>query len=207
MNSENEISQMTLSQKPVGKFSETMDYFKKHWQLYIIFLLPALLLTIIFKYVPMGGILIAFENYNPIKGILGSEWVGLEYFQRFLSSPDFMQYLINTLKLSVYGLLWSFPVPIILAFLLNQIRSSKIKQKIQLILYMPNFVSVIVLCGIVRLLLSVNAPGNTTAHIVSSRPKLLTTRYVGMSPPPKNMVIKNKTLKKPRPLKSFLDIG
>lgn len=93
-----------------------MDYFKKHWQLYIIFLLPALLLTIIFKYVPMGGILIAFENYNPIKGILGSEWVGLEYFQRFLSSPDFMQYLINTLKLSVYGLLWSFPVPIILAF-------------------------------------------------------------------------------------------
>lgn len=117
MNSENEISQMTLSQKPVGKFSETMDYFKKHWQLYIIFLLPALLLTIIFKYVPMGGILIAFENYNPIKGILGSEWVGLEYFQRFLSSPDFMQYLINTLKLSVYGLLWSFPVPIILAFI------------------------------------------------------------------------------------------
>ena len=141
-----------------------MDYFKKHWQLYIIFLLPALLLTIIFKYVPMGGILIAFENYNPIKGILGSEWVGLEYFQRFLSSPDFMQYLINTLKLSVYGLLWSFPVPIILAFLLNQIRSSKIKQKIQLILYMPNFVSVIVLCGIVRLLLSVNGPVNMMLH-------------------------------------------
>ncbi|WP_304683408.1 ABC transporter permease [Ileibacterium valens] len=164
MNSENEISQMTLSQKPVGKFSETMDYFKKHWQLYVIFLLPALLLTIIFKYVPMGGILIAFENYNPIKGILGSEWVGLEYFQRFLSSPDFMQYLINTLKLSVYGLLWSFPVPIILAFLLNQIRSSKIKQKIQLILYMPNFVSVIVLCGIVRLLLSVNGPVNMMLH-------------------------------------------
>lgn len=67
MNSENEISQMTLSQKPVGKFSETMDYFKKHWQLYIIFLLPALLLTIIFKYVPMGGILIAFETITRSK--------------------------------------------------------------------------------------------------------------------------------------------
>ena len=66
-------------------------YVKKNWMLYIFFLLPALLLTIIFKYVPMGGLLIAFEDYNVIKGVFGSPWVGLEYFKRFLSSPDFYE--------------------------------------------------------------------------------------------------------------------
>ena len=138
----------------------TLVYIRQHWQLYVFFLGPALILTIIFKYIPMGGILIAFQKYNPFKGILGSEWVGLKYFQQFLSSPDFMQYLVNTLKLSVYGLLWGFPMPIILALLLNRITSSKIKQKIQLVLYMPNFISVIVLCGMVRILLSVTGPFN-----------------------------------------------
>ena len=121
---------------------------------------PALILTIVFRYVPMGGILIAFQKYNPFKGILGSEWVGLKYFRQFLSSPDFFQYLTNTLKLSVFGLLWGFPMPIILALLLNRVTSSSIKQKIQLVLYMPNFISVIVLCGMVRILLSVTGPLN-----------------------------------------------
>ena len=137
-----------------GVVGRTLLYMKNHWQLYAIFILPALLLTLIFRYIPMGGVLIAFMEYNPIKGILGSEWVGFEHFARFLSSPDFMNYLMNTLKLSVYGLLWGFPIPILLAFLLNRIISSKTKQKIQLVLYMPNFISVIVLCGIVRILLS-----------------------------------------------------
>ena len=100
-----------------------VTYVKKNWMLYIFFLMPALLLTIIFKYVPMGGLLIAFKDYNVIKGVLGSPWVGLEYFKRFLSSPDFMNYLMNTLKVSIYGLLWGFPVPIILALLLNRIRN------------------------------------------------------------------------------------
>lgn len=135
-------------------------YFKKHWQLYIIFLMPALLLTLIFNYIPMGGIVIAFENYNPLKGILGSKWVGLKHFQRFMSSPDFIQYLINTLKLSVYGLLWGFPVPILLAFLLNRINSKGLQKKIQLVLYAPNFISVIVLCGMVFIFLSVDGPIN-----------------------------------------------
>ena len=138
----------------------TLVYVKQHWQLYVFFLGPALLLTIVFRYIPMGGILIAFQKYNPFKGILGSEWVGLKYFEQFLSSPDFMQYLANTLKLSIFGLLWGFPMPIILALLLNRIASSRIKQKIQLVLYMPNFISVIVLCGMVRILLSVTGPFN-----------------------------------------------
>ena len=132
----------------------TMVYLRQHWQLYLIFMLPAFVLTIIFRYIPMGGVAIAFMDYNPFRGLWASEWVGFEHFKRFLSSPDFMRYLMNTLKLSVFGLLWGFPAPILLAFLLNRILSSKIKQKVQLVLYMPNFISVIVLCGIVRILLS-----------------------------------------------------
>ena len=137
------------------KLHNTWVYIKRHWQLYLLFLLPAVVLTLVFKYAPMGGVLIAFQKYNPFKGIWGSEWVGFKNFTRFMSSPDFQRYLINTLKLSVYGLLWGFPIPILLAFLLNRIESKKIKQKVQLVLYMPNFISVIVLCGIVRVLLSV----------------------------------------------------
>ena len=158
--SSNSVAVPEKSRKKKAGLHNTLLYLKQHWQLYVIFLLPALALTIIFKYFPMGGILIAFKNYNPFKGILASDWVGFKHFQRFLSSPDFMTYLINTLKLSIYGLLWGFPIPIILAFLLNRIESKGIKKKVQLVLYMPNFVSVIVLCGIVRIFLSVTGPIN-----------------------------------------------
>ncbi len=143
-----------------SKLHKTLVYMKQNWQLYVIFMLPALLLTIIFRYVPMGGILIAFEKYSPIKGLLKSDWVGFKNFNRFLSSPDFMRYLVNTLKLSIYGLLWGFPMPILLAFLLNRIESKRIKKNVQLVLYLPNFISVIVLCGMVRILLSVTGPIN-----------------------------------------------
>ena len=141
-------------------FHNAVVYIKQHWQLYLIFMMPAFLLTIIFKYAPMSGILIAFQDYNPFRGVSGSEWVGLKHFTRFLHSPDFMSYLVNTLKLSVYGLLWGFPIPILLALLLNRIQSAGIKKKIQLVLYLPNFISVIVLCGLVRILLSVTGPVN-----------------------------------------------
>ena len=116
------------------KLHNTWVYIKRHWQLYLLFLLPAVALTLVFKYAPMGGVLIAFQKYNPFRGIWGSEWVGFKNFTRFMSSPDFQRYLINTLKLSVYGLLWGFPIPILLAFLLNRIESKKIKQKLQLVL-------------------------------------------------------------------------
>lgn len=135
-------------------------YVKENWQLYLIFMMPAFLLTIIFKYIPMGGIILAFKDYSAMQGIFGSPWVGFKYFERFLSSPDFMQYLLNTLKLSLYGLLWGFPVPIALALLLNRIRRAGIKKKIQLLIYAPNFISVIVLCGMVRIFLSPVGPIN-----------------------------------------------
>jgi len=145
----------TSEKQGIGtRLHNTGVYMRQHWRLYVFFMMPAFLLTVIFRYIPMGGIMIAFTDYNPIRGILASDFVGFSHFTRFLSSPDFMRYLMNTLKLSVFGLLWGFPAPIILAFLLNRILSSGTKQKIQLVLYMPNFISVIVLCGIVRILLS-----------------------------------------------------
>ena len=143
-----------------SKKNSRLKYIKKNWQLYVVFMLPAFLLTFVFKYLPMGGILMAFKDYNPRLGILGSEWVGIKHFSRFISSPDFVNYLLNTLKLSVYGLLWGFPVPIILALLLNRIRSKNIKKNIQLVLYAPNFISVIVLCGMVFIFLSPIGPIN-----------------------------------------------
>ena len=178
-------SSTVVSDKKQNKNSaglhNTLLYLKQHWQLYVIFLLPALALTLIFRYIPMGGIMIAFQKYNPIKGILESEWVGFKYFERFLSSPDFMTYLINTLKLSIYGLLWGFPVPILLAFLLNRIQSTGIKKKIQLVLYLPNFISVIVLCGIVRIFLSVTGPVNLlfdTSINFMTMPEAFRTIYI-----------------------------
>lgn len=174
------VSAKKQNKKPADLHSVLL-YLRQNWQLYVIFLLPALVLTLIFKYIPMGGILIAFQRYNPIKGIAGSEWVGLQYFKDFMSSPDFMEYLVNTLKLSIYGMLWGFPVPILLALLLNRIRSKGIKKKIQLVLYLPNFISVIVLCGIIVIFLSVTGPIN---HLFGSSinfmtmPKAFRTIYI-----------------------------
>ena len=175
------MTQSSVKKTKGTRMHNTLVYMRQHWQLYLIFMLPAVVLTIVFRYIPMGGILIAFTEYNPIRGILGSEWVGFDHFTRFLSSPDFMQYLLNTLKLSVFGLLWGFPAPILLAFLLNRIMSSGIKQKIQLILYMPNFISVIVLCGIVRILLSPTGMLNMllgTSYNFMTMPEAFRTIYI-----------------------------
>ena len=175
------MTQSSVKKTKGTRMHNTLVYMRQHWQLYLIFMLPAVVLTIVFRYLPMGGILIAFTEYNPIRGILGSEWVGFDHFTRFLSSPDFMQYLLNTLKLSVFGLLWGFPAPILLAFLLNRVMSSGIKQKIQLVLYMPNFISVIVLCGIVRILLSPTGMLNMllgTSYNFMTMPEAFRTIYI-----------------------------
>ncbi|MEK4432770.1 ABC transporter permease subunit [Paenibacillus sp. FSL M7-0802] len=125
----------------------------RNYILYL-FLLPSMILTVIFKYIPMYGSIIAFKNFSPRKGIMGSEWVGFEHFQRFLSSPNFYDILMNTLKLSAYGLILGFPVPIILALMLNLIRGAKLKKNIQLIVYAPNFISVVVVAGMLFVFLS-----------------------------------------------------
>lgn len=130
---------------------------KDQYQLFLL-LLPALLITFIFKYIPMYGILIAFKQYNPLKGILGSQWIDFEHFRNFLTSPNFNVLLVNTLKLSIYGLLWGFFPPIILALMINQLMSDRIKQYAQTILYTPNFISTVIIVGMVFLFFSANGP-------------------------------------------------
>lgn len=162
-------------------FKKKLRYMKKNYQLYLFFMLPPLLLLIIFKYIPIGGILMAFEDYSPIQGLLGSEWVGFKHFSRFLSSPDFMNLLMNTLKLSVFGLLWGFPIPIILAILISRVKSERLRKNIQLIIYAPNFISVIVISGMIIIFLSPVGPINqlfgTTINFMA-KPEAFRTIYI-----------------------------
>lgn len=143
-----------------GYWKRFGKYFVKNWQLYIIFLLPALLMTIIFKYLPMLGIIIAFEEYSPIKGYFGSDWIGLYNFKRLFSSTEFGRLQLNTLKLSGYNLIWSFVPPIILALLLYRVQRAGLRKKAQLVVYLPYFISTIVLAGMVRLFFSPVGPIN-----------------------------------------------
>lgn len=148
---------------------KVLQYIMQNYLLYL-FLLPAVLLTIIFKYVPMYGAIIAFKDFSPIKGIWESEWVGLEHFQSFLTSPNFYDIFMNTLKLSFYGLVLGFPVPILLALMLNQIRRQRVKKNLQLILYAPNFISVVVITGMLFIFLSPNGMVNTLITLIMDKP-------------------------------------
>lgn len=146
-------------------------YIRNNWQLYAFFLLPAVALVLVFKYLPMGGLLIAFEDYNNRLGIFGSEFIGFENFTRFLSSPEFPRLMSNTLKLSVYGLLWGFFPPIILALLLSRVRHVGLRKNIQLLVYAPNFISVIVMAGMIIAFLSpvgpINAALGTSSNLMT----------------------------------------
>ena len=146
-----------------------LHYLKSNYILYL-FLAPAIIITFIFKYVPMYGALIAFKDFSPMKGILGSEWVGLEHFRDFLTSPNFLKIFTNTIKLSFFELIFSFPVPIILALMLNQLRRATVKKNIQLVLYAPNFISVVIVTGMIFILLSPTGPVNTILSIFTDKP-------------------------------------
>lgn len=129
--------------------------FKKHKFVYL-FLVPVLLYYTVFQYCPMAGMIIAFKDYKPIRGIWGSEWVGLEHFITFFGSYYFWDILRNTISLSVCVLVFGFPAPIILALLVNEVRSAKFKKVVQTITYMPHFISIVVMAGIVVDMTSTN---------------------------------------------------
>ena len=120
---------------------------RSNWSLYLM-LLPPLLYIILFHYLPMGGLVIGFQNYNFRKGILHSQWIGLTNFKQFFSSMYFPRTLGNTLILSAYGFLFSVPAAIILALLLNEVRARKFKRIVQTISYLPYFISMVVAVGI-----------------------------------------------------------
>lgn len=126
-----------------------------NYQLYL-FLLPALIYFIVFHYVPMYGVLIAFKDFVATKGIMGSPWVGLKHFERFFDSYQFWSLIKNTLGLSVTQLVVGFPLPIFLALMLNQMRSEKSKRFVQTVVYAPHFISVVVLAGMIYVFFSNN---------------------------------------------------
>ena len=125
----------------------------RSWQLYVL-VLPAIVYFIIFHYLPLYGIQIAFKDYKAVKGILGSPWVGFKHFAKFFKAYYFKRLIINTLVLNVLNLVISFPIPLILAILLNQVRSARVKRVIQTTIYVPYFISTIVLAGMLYIFLS-----------------------------------------------------
>ena len=120
---------------------------KRHWQFYLLIALP-LLYIIIFCYVPMPGILMAFERYSPSKGLLGSQWVGFQNFKQFFASPSNTRIIWNTLRIGLYSLIAGFPIPIILAIAVNEVANKRFKKTVQMVTYAPYFISTVVLVGI-----------------------------------------------------------
>lgn len=147
-----------LLRRPEERFIKTRTHesrrrvlwvrFRRDWQLYALLALP-LAYLLIFKYIPLVGAQIAFRDYNFADGIWGSPWVGLENFVRFVESPQFRKVMGNTISLSFYSLIVGFPIPIILALSLNQVRLKFFQRSVQLITYAPYFISLTVLVGMI----------------------------------------------------------
>ena len=127
--------------------------FQKNWKLYLLFL-PVLVYFIVFKYAPMAGLVISFQDYKAAKGIAGSNWVGLKHFINFFNDPFLPRLLRNTFTIAISTLIFSFPSAIVLALLINELRSRRMSRTVQTISYIPHFISVVVLCGIIRDLVS-----------------------------------------------------
>ena len=129
---------------------------KSNIPLYVL-LFPSIILLIMFAYIPMLGLVIAFKDYSPANGILNSPWAGFKYFTQFFNSVQFGTTMMNTLKISIYSILVGFPLPILLALLCNQLRAGKFKKVFQVTTYLPHFISTMVLCGMIILFLSPNS--------------------------------------------------
>ena len=126
---------------------------RRYWQIYLL-LLPGIIITVIYKYLPIYGVQIAFRDYNPAMGFFRSPWVGLKWFNRFFTNYNSSRMIRNTILLSLYSILWTFPIPIILALLLNQMRFVRTRKVIQTVLYAPHFISIMIVCGMLRIFLS-----------------------------------------------------
>jgi len=148
-----------LDQRPPGKFAKTLKAMKKSYWLYIM-CIPGILYFFIFRYLPMWGILISFQDFNPYAGFSNSPWVGFKHFVNFFNAPNFAQLMINTLLLSFYGIIFAFPAPVILALFLNELRSKIFKRIIQTLIYVPHFISWVIVASISFMILSSTGPVN-----------------------------------------------
>lgn len=149
----------------MSTFRGRLKFIRHNPELYLM-IVPGIVLLILFKYIPMYGVVMAFMDYNPMKGIMGSEWVGMEHFVRFIQLRNFKQLLLNTLLLSSYSMVFGFVFPILLALLMNQIRSALVKKNIQLVIYAPNFISTVIVCGMIFILLSPVGPVNAVLQAI-----------------------------------------
>lgn len=113
-------------------------------------MIPVVVFYVVFHYAPMYGAIIAFKDYSPMKGVFGSDWAGFEHFRSFFETYYFWRLLKNTLLISLYSLLFAFPAPIILALMINEVRSKNFKRTVQTITYMPYFISLVVICGMIK---------------------------------------------------------
>ena len=144
---------------------------KKTWQLWVC-VLPALIGLIVFSYIPMYGIVLAWKDYSPIQGIMGSRNVGFAHFARFFRSPYFVDIIRNTIVISLYGMIVGFPIPILLALGLNQIRNLKFKKFIQTVTYAPYFISTVVLVGIINIVFAEKGFVNQFVSLFGNEPIL-----------------------------------
>lgn len=133
--------------------TQTLKKIYKNRALYLL-LLPSVIILILFVYYPMYGVVIAFKDFSPVDGIIGSPWAGFKYFQRYFNSYQFWPTIKNTLVISVYSILITFPLPIILAMMINQMRTGKFKKIFQVTTYLPHFISTVVMCGMIILFFS-----------------------------------------------------
>jgi len=147
------LGNVETTQTKAGRGRRFIEALRKDWQLWVL-LLPAIIMVFVFCYLPMYGVQIAFRDFRAAFGISGSPWVGLKHFQEFISSFYFGRLMANTFLLNFYGLLWSFPFPIIMAILLNQLGEKRFKKFTQTSIYVPHFISPVVLVGMLFLFLS-----------------------------------------------------
>ena len=167
------MARKTASKRKVVYFSDI----KNNWQLYVMILIP-LIYILVFKYYPMYGARIAFVDYIPRKGVMGSEWVGFEHFIRFFNSPQFFVLIKNTLAISIYALLLNIPFPILLALCLNYIKSQRFKKTVQMVTYLPHFLSTVIIVSLMQLIF------NTQSGVVNNAVYALTGQkinFLGLS--------------------------
>ncbi|GAA3400657.1 ABC transporter permease [Paenibacillus hodogayensis] len=148
------VEQIRAERRSYGR--QLLVDIRKDWDLYLA-LIPGVAFLLLFKYMPMYGIVIAFKDFNIFTGIADSEWVGLKHFVRLFTSSDFMEVFRNTLVISLYKIVFLFPLPIIMAIMMNELRHIVFKRAVQTIVYLPHFLSWVIVGGLFLDLLSVNS--------------------------------------------------
>lgn len=141
-------AEYTLRRTKSAKKELIRKDFHAHWFAYLL-ILPVLAWYLVFCYAPMWGVMISFQDFKPLLGFFRSPWVGWKHFSEFITGPYFWRLIKNTLLLNIWGLVFGFPAPIILAVVLNEIRHKWLKRSLQTITYMPHFISLVVLCGMI----------------------------------------------------------